>query len=220
MTLYAIPAKVHALIFDIDSTLYTHRAYADHQIDVLIRRLAQEKGQSYQAMTAAIQDYRRQWERDHGGVKISLANTFTAFGVSIEESIRWREDLIAPERFLTADPRLRQTLLDLGKSARLGVVTNNPVLIGRRTLRALGVEDCFKALVGLDSCGVSKPHRLPFVKVTQELGVEAPFCVSVGDRYDIDIALPVEMGMGGILVDGVEDVYQLKLDDSVLSVRT
>jgi phosphoglycolate phosphatase/putative hydrolase of the HAD superfamily len=34
-------------------------------------------------------------------------------------------------------------------------------------------------------------------------------CVSVGDRYDIDIALPLELGMGGILVDGVEDVYTL-----------
>jgi phosphoglycolate phosphatase/putative hydrolase of the HAD superfamily len=34
-------------------------------------------------------------------------------------------------------------------------------------------------------------------------------CLSVGDRYDIDIALPLELGMGGILVDGVEDVYRL-----------
>lgn len=220
MTLFAIPSEVHALIFDIDSTLYTHRAYADHQIEVLIRRLALERGQSYDAMTAAIQDYRRQWEQDHGGKKISLANTFTAFGVSIEESIRWREDLIVPENFLAPDPRLRQTLLDLGTSARLGIVTNNPAQIGRRTLRALGVEDCFRTVVGLDSCGVSKPHRLPFAKVSEELGVDERFCVSVGDRYDIDIALPLEMGMGGILVDGVEDVYQLKLDDSVLSVRT
>lgn len=220
MTLYAIPSKVQALIFDIDSTLYTHGAYADHQIEVLIRRLAREKGQSYEAMTVIIQNYRRQWEKDHGGVKISLANTFTAFGVSIEESIRWREDLITPENFLEADPRLRQTLLDLGKSARLGIVTNNPVKIGLRTLRVLGVEDCFRVVVGLDSRGVSKPHRLPFVKVTQELGVDPRFCVSVGDRYDIDIALPLEMGMGGILVDGVENVYQLKLDDSILSVRT
>jgi len=220
MTLFNIPSKVHGLIFDIDSTLYTHRAYADHQIEVLIRRLAERTGKRYEAMTAAIRDYRRQWEQDHGGVKISLANTFTAFGVSIEESIRWREDLILPEQFLAPDPRLRQTLLELGQWAPLGIVTNNPVQIGRRTLRALGVEDCFRVVVGLDSCGVSKPHRLPFERVTEELGVEAPFCVSVGDRYDIDIALPLEMGMGGILVEGVENVYQLKLDDSGLSVRT
>jgi phosphoglycolate phosphatase/putative hydrolase of the HAD superfamily len=34
-------------------------------------------------------------------------------------------------------------------------------------------------------------------------------CVSVGDRYDIDIALPLKLGMGAILVNGVEDVYKL-----------
>ncbi|GHU60966.1 hypothetical protein FACS189445_2140 [Spirochaetia bacterium] len=34
-------------------------------------------------------------------------------------------------------------------------------------------------------------------------------CVSIGDRYDIDLLLPLELGMGGILVDGVEDVYKV-----------
>jgi ribonucleotide monophosphatase NagD (HAD superfamily) len=34
-------------------------------------------------------------------------------------------------------------------------------------------------------------------------------CVSVGDRYDMDIAIPLSLGMGGILVAGVADVYQL-----------
>jgi hypothetical protein len=28
----------------------------------------------------------------------------------------------------------------------------------------------------------------------------------MGDRYDIDIAVPLKLGMGGILVDGVEDL--------------
>jgi phosphoglycolate phosphatase/putative hydrolase of the HAD superfamily len=66
---------------------------------------------------------------------------------------------------------------------------------------------------------VSKPHEAPFRKAVELLGIgalgsEAPSlplesCVSIGDRYDIDIALPLKLGMGGILVDGVEDVYGL-----------
>ena len=49
-------------------------------------------------------------------------------------------------------------------------------------------------------------------RVKFSAGVSLPEMVtrlSVGDRYDIDIALPLELGMGGILVDGVEDVYRL-----------
>ena len=47
------------------------------------------------------------------------------------------------------------------------------------------------------------------MKAVEKLGVEAAACLAVGDRYDLDIALPMEMGMGGILVSGVSDVYQL-----------
>ena len=40
-------------------------------------------------------------------------------------------------------------------------------------------------------------------------GVPFSACLSVGDRYDIDLALPLELGMGAVLVQGVEDVYRL-----------
>jgi phosphoglycolate phosphatase/putative hydrolase of the HAD superfamily len=71
------------------------------------------------------------------------------------------------------------------------------------------VEEFFPAVVGLDTCGVSKPHEAPFIKTAELLGLPLNACVSIGDRYDIDLALPLELGMGGILVDGVEDVYGL-----------
>ena len=34
-------------------------------------------------------------------------------------------------------------------------------------------------------------------------------CISIGDRYDIDLALAIELGMGGILVSGSEEVCNL-----------
>ena len=43
----------------------------------------------------------------------------------------------------------------------------------------------------------------------QITGAKAEECLSVGDRYDIDLALPLEMGMGAVLVTGVEEVYSL-----------
>ena len=58
-------------------------------------------------------------------------------------------------------------------------------------------------------CCVSKPHRLPYETAAKNLSVCVEECLSVGDRYDIDLAVPLEMGMGGILVSGVKDVYTL-----------
>ena len=43
----------------------------------------------------------------------------------------------------------------------------------------------------------------------EKLGLEAKDCVAVGDRFNIDVELPLKMGMGGVLVEGVEEVYNL-----------
>ncbi|MDR1949938.1 MAG: HAD family hydrolase [Spirochaetaceae bacterium] len=219
MKILKLPASVSAFLFDMDMTLYTHPEYAQFQIDSPVRRLARRLGFSFEEMGEAIAAYRRGWADTHGGQSISLGNVFTAFGVSIAESIRWREELYEPTDYLGEDPRLREALLALspppgraalsGTAAALVVVTNNPVSIAEKTLSALGVADLFTAIVGLDTCGVSKPHEAPFRRAAELAGVPPANCVSVGDRYDIDIAVPLELGMGGILVDGVEDVYRL-----------
>jgi phosphoglycolate phosphatase/putative hydrolase of the HAD superfamily len=200
-----------------DGTLYTHAAYLASQTELPLRRLAQVHGTSYGAMKAEFEAYRAAWEREHRGrageETISMGNAFKAFGVSIEENVRWREELYEPERYLRRDPRLRETLIRLSGAGTgpflLAVLTNNPVSVARRTLRCLGVEEFFSAVIGLDTYMLSKPHRLPFQQAAESLRLSPERCVSIGDRYEIDIALPLDMGMGGILVDGVEDVYAL-----------
>ena len=208
MKSYALPPSCAALLFDMDCTLYTHPEYARRQIDLPIERLARLRGKTFPEMSEEIARWREQWTAEHGA-RISLGNAFAAFGVSIAESVRWREELYEPERYLVRDPCLRAALEVLAARFCLAVVTNNPVSIARRTLAALGVEDMFAAVVGLDTCGVSKPHEAPFRKAAELCGAAITACVSIGDRYDIDLALPLQMGMGGVLVDGVEDVYRL-----------
>ena len=49
----------------------------------------------------------------------------------------------------------------------------------------------------------------PFQMVSAQHGVPLTEIVSIGDRMAVDIELPVHHGMGGILVEGVNDVYRL-----------
>ncbi len=56
---------------------------------------------------------------------------------------------------------------------------------------------------------IAKPHKMPFEKFSESSFCPPETCVSIGDRYDIDLDIPLQMGMGGILVNGVEDVYCL-----------
>lgn len=209
MRIYRIPATLEAIIFDIDSTLYTHQEYARHQNDIQIRHFAQLEGIAYQEAVERVAAARIQWAVNHDGQALSLGNTFCLLGHPLEESIRWREELLEPEQFLHRDEKLKATLSQLQKRFKLGCLTNNPMLVGRRTLAALGVEECFPLVIGLDTCKVSKPHPAPFLLAVEKLGCRAEQCLSVGDRFNIDIELPLELGMGGLLVDGVEDVYQI-----------
>jgi phosphoglycolate phosphatase/putative hydrolase of the HAD superfamily len=191
-----------------DSTLYTNPEYARDQIDLPIRHLARIRGCGFEDMKREIETCRETWARTRGE-KISLTNAFKEFGVSLEENIRWREKLYEPSRYLKADPVLGKTLDVLASSFSFALVTNNPVSVARKTLAVLGVAEFFTIMVGLDTCKVSKPHRAPFLKAREALGIPAGECIALGDRYDFDIAPPLELGMGGILVDGVEDVYCL-----------
>ena len=209
MHMYRRPQQLKAIIFDIDSTLYSHKEYALQQNQIQIHHYAQLEGICDQEAFQRIEATRRNWEEKSGGKALSLGNTFVHLGYQIEESIRWREELLEPADFLTRDYKLVTTLENLGQHYQLACITNNPVLVGRKTLAALGVEDFFPLVIGLDTCKVSKPHPAPFLLAVEKLGCRAEECLSVGDRFNIDIELPLELGMGGFLVDGVEDVYQL-----------
>ena len=215
MKLYNIPETIKTIIFDIDGTLYTNALYVFEQVDAQVRHYAHISGITEKEARDKINAYRKQWSAEHGGKKISLGNTFTAFGITIEESIKWRNELLNPEHFLKKDDRLIKTITELAGRYKLICVTNNPVLPARKTLEAIGISDFFPEIVGLDTCLKSKPAVEPFqtavdwLSKSSEAGVKAENCLAIGDRYDMDIKLPLEMGMGGILVSGVEEVYQI-----------
>ena len=209
MKIYKIPPQLKAIIFDIDSTLYSHKEYALQQNQIQIHHYGQLERISDHEALHRIEAIRRDWAETHDGEALSLGNTFVQLGYPIEESIRWREELLEPKQFLSPDHKLVATLEILSKKYQLACLTNNPVLVGRKTLTALGVEEFFPLVIGLDTCKVSKPHPAPFLLAVEKLGCRTEQCLSVGDRFNIDIELPLELGMGGILVDGVADVYQL-----------
>ncbi len=210
MTIYHMPQNVKAIIFDIDSTLYTNEAFAKAQTDVQIKRFAELKNLPFEDAKTMVLSYQEEWAKLNGGKKLSLGNTFVDLGVSIEESIKMRKELVIPEEFLSTDEKLVESLTDLSKNFSIVCVTNNPVSVARKTLACLGADAVISEIIGLDTCFSSKPDKKMYELAAQRAGVPVENCVSVGDRYDIDIATPLEMGMGGILVENVEDVYNLK----------
>ena len=209
MKIHKIPQTIQTLIFDIDSTLYTNSAYAYEQVDCQVREFAKLKKLTSDEARKLVFDFRKKFAEENGGKKISLGNLLTNFGIPIEQSVKWRNDLMRPEDFLVRDEKLICELQILSKKFKLICVTNNPVKPARTTLEVIGISDFFEHIVGLDTCYKSKPAREPFEKALELTKTAAENAVAIGDRYDLDIELPLRMGMGGIEVSGVEDVYDL-----------
>ncbi len=217
MKKFNIPEKPRLLIFDIDSTLYTCQAYAHEQIDSQVRHYAKLNGMTADEARKKVADFRKKWAAEHDGKKISLGNLFTHFGVPIETSIEWRKTLFEPADYLKKDQKLIETLQKLQSRFVMTCVTNNPVEPARKTLQAIGISDFFKTIIGLDTCMLSKPSKTILDKAIEEAEKECgekinyENCISIGDRYDIDLDLAVNLGMGGILVNGVEDLYGIEI---------
>lgn len=193
------------MVFDLDSTLYTNASYARFQNEVLISRLARERGQSVEATGALLEGLRAERKR-RGEGDTSLGNLFLALGIPIETSVAWREELIRPSEWLSADPLLDRALEELSLRCPLCLVTNNPRSVGRASLEALGVARHFSFVVGLDDTGRSKPDPAAFALALARLGLEPASVISVGDREDVDIVPALGLGMGAILVDSVDEV--------------
>ena len=208
MKIYKIPKNLKTIIFDIDSTLYTNEAYATEQVDIQLRHFAKIKNTTPENIRKMIEDFRSEYTRTHNGKKISLGNTLVHFGVSIEESINWRKTLLEPALFLKKDEKLISVLTQLKEKYSLICVTNNPVLPAYKPLAAIGIEKLIPDIIGLDTTYKSKPSLEPLMLAAKKTNAGVEECLSVGDRFDIDLSLALEIGMGGILVDGVDDVYK------------
>ncbi len=217
MKKFNIPKNPRLLIFDIDSTLYTCPAYAHEQIDCQIRHYAKLNGMTAEEARKKVSDFRKKWAEEHGGKKISLGNLFTHFGISIETSIKWRKTLFDPYDYLQKDEKLIKSLENLSKRFIMTCVTNNPVEPARKTLEAIGISSFFPTIVGLDTCMLSKPSKTildtAIEKAYEDFGEKVGYenCISIGDRYDIDLDLAIQLGMGGILVNGAQDLYEIEI---------
>jgi FMN phosphatase YigB (HAD superfamily) len=202
-------SRVRAVILDIDGTLYDSPPYVEAQTRVQVEAWARERGVPYARAVSDLEEARDAWARAHGGERTSLANALLSLGVPMERSVKWRTELLDPARWLAPDPRLARALSRASEAARICSVTNNPRSVGLKTLEALGIAGSFEFIVGLDDTMKSKPSREPFELALSRLGMPPESCLSVGDRHDVDLAVPLSMGMQGCLVSGPSDVVAL-----------
>lgn len=198
-----------AIIFDLDGTLYVNRELGReihlsacsaiagvrgvtlHQADLLVKETMEQ-------LSAAL------------GYRVSLTRTCLELGADLRDLHRHFCEHIVPERYLTQDERVIKLLQRLGRGCELYLYTNNNFGLTDRIMRLLGVEGMFRRVYTIEDSWRPKPDREVLEGMLREFGCTARECLFVGDRYDVDLMVPREMGAQVFLSSSVEELLTLE----------
>ncbi|MBW8350372.1 HAD family hydrolase [Bacillus sp. IITD106] len=95
-------------------------------------------------------------------------------------------------------PNLINTLDELKKQVRLGMITNGFGQFQLNNIKALGIEHYFDAILISEWEGMKKPDPAIFKKAANRLNVTHEECMYVGDHPDNDVKGAQNSGMIGV----------------------
>jgi putative hydrolase of the HAD superfamily len=201
--------ELKALVFDLDGTLYVNRDFGRVIHLCSCRYIAGLKGIGDAEAEELIREAKKRIAAETG-MDSTLSHACMALGGDLKELHRRFADEIRPERFLSADDRVIRLLTSLGSKFDLSIYTNNNRRLSTRIMKLIGVAGLFRRVSTIEDSWRPKPDREALEKVYRAIGREPAECLFIGDRYDIDLRLPAEMGSTVFLATSVEELFPLE----------
>jgi putative hydrolase of the HAD superfamily len=200
---------IRAIVFDLDGTLYTSKGLAVEIHRAACLALALQLG------CGAEEAERRLAETKRGissrtGRETTLSAACEALGCDIRRLHRYLAEAIVPEPFLQRDERVVAMLRRLAENHSLHIYTNNNRSLTGRIMAAIGVDCCMGKVFTIEDLWRSKPDRVALEAFYATIGALPAECLFVGDRYDVDLRLPEEMGSRVYKTKTVDELLQLE----------
>ncbi len=100
---------------------------------------------------------------------------------------------------LVLPPHHREVVASLGRTHRLGIVTNfDHAPTVHDVLARDGLSGHFEVVVISGEVGWRKPHRLLFDTALERLGIRADEALFVGDNYELDVVGATHAGLAAV----------------------
>jgi putative hydrolase of the HAD superfamily len=201
--------ELKALVFDLDGTLYVNTDFGRVIHLCSCRYIAELKGIGDAEADERIRETKKRLSAETG-MDSTLSHACMALGGDLMELHRRFADEIRPERFLSPDERVVRLLTSLGSKFDLSIYTNNNRRLSKRIMGLIGVAGLFRQVLTIEDSWRPKPDREALEKVYRAIERKPGECLFVGDRYDIDLRLPAEMGSTVFLATSVEELFPLE----------
>ncbi len=203
-----MPESIKAGIFDLDGTLYFSGDLGREIGRVTAVYISGIKGIDDSSAKDLVRATRKRLTSELGR-EASLSLACQALGGDLHELHRFFAEEIVPEPLLERDGMVIELLTGLGRRFPLYIYTNNNCSLTDRIMQALGVKHLFTRIFTIEDSWRPKPDRGAIEALLAEIGRDPGECLFVGDRYDIDLRLPKELGATVHLVQQVDDLLAL-----------
>jgi putative hydrolase of the HAD superfamily len=203
------PDRIRTIIFDLDGTLYVDLELGRAIHRAACRYIAQVRRSTSEQAEALVKETKVRLFAETGR-KVSLSRVCAELDGDIREMHRIFCEDISPEQYLVRDERVLELLERLGASFELYLYTNNNLCLTARIMTLLGMEGQFRRVFTIEDSWRPKPDREVLERLFREIARRPDECLFVGDRYDIDLRAPEEMGAQVFLSTTVEQLLTLE----------
>lgn len=202
-------SELRAIVFDLDGTLYESAPFGHQLLHESAVRVAELRGISTDEGAALLRETRERLTAEQGR-EPTLATIWRELGADLREMHRHLEQTLTPEEFLSPEPRVIGLLEKLSARFAVEIYTNNNRHLSRRILETIGCDRFFPRLFTVEDSWTPKPHREALETVLRKIGRQPGEVLFVGDRYEVDLRLPAELGCRIYLSRTIEELLGLK----------
>jgi len=200
---------IRAIIFDLDGTLYFNDDFSDEIKKGAANYIADLKGISAETAATLIRETRKRLSCEKGR-EATLSLVCIELGGSVAGFHATVTPLLHPEMHLKPDYRVKDLLTSLAERFNLYLYTNNNRTLTDRILKTIELSSLFKEIFTIEDFWRPKPDQDVLKYIFSTIHRIPEECLFVGDRYDVDLKLPVKMGSTPFLVTDIQALLGLE----------
>ena len=202
------PSSVRAIVFDLDGTLYVCDEFAaaiKYQAAVYMSDLLSVSTKEASIRMNKVRS--RLTEQDD--TEPTLSNVCCALGGNVPDMHAHFERQLNPESYLLRDNRVIELLKSLQKHFDLYIYTNNNRVLSTRIIDYLGLSGLFRHIFTIEDNWRPKPDVERLGQIISFSGFQPSEILFVGDRCDVDLRLPEQLGCPVFLSQSIEQLLRL-----------
>lgn len=203
------PHRIRGIIFDLDGTLYVSSEFADTIQDAACTYIAGLKEITADQANSLLATTRRLLKEETDEVP-TLSAVCTRIGGNIRDLHTFFTGRLLPEAYLTRDERVVALLERLARHIPLYLFTNNNRCLTTRIIDILGLNRMFRHIYTIDDTWHGKPDEALLGRILADAGLRPSEALFVGDRYDVDLRLPEQLGCPVYLSQSIEQLLRLE----------